>query len=272
MKKLITNIIGTYFNIGVYFFPKKIREQAFSLLCKVKPIPVSKEAATYFKNTTYLKTDFGDAALHSWGNGTEKILFLHGWLSYSIRWKPYIDQLDTSKYTIYSLDAPGHGFGKEKYLNIEVYRQAYANALAEIGEVDTVITHSLGGLVAGYGFLENPSISIKKYCIMGAPADMNAIFDYSKKILSLSDKMVEELLIKANEILKLPTSDITMKTFFSNVKKPVLVVHDTHDKITPIEPIKRAINNDTATYFTENQGHNLRDNSIVETVIAYIKN
>lgn len=272
MKKLITYIIGAYFNVVIYIFPKKIRDQAFLLLCKVKPIAVSEEAATFFKNTTYLKTDFGDAALHSWGNGSKKVLFLHGWLSYSIRWKPYINKLDTNKYTIYSLDAPGHGFGKDKYLNIEVYRQAYTSAVSKIGEVDTVITHSLGGLVAGYGFLANPSIPIKRYCIMGAPADMNAIFNYSKKVLSLSDKMVEELIAKANEILRLPTKDITMKAFFSQVKKPVLVVHDTNDKITPLKPIKEALDNDTATFFTENQGHNLRDNSIVETVIAYIKN
>jgi len=275
MKKLLTKLTGKYLNATASLFPKLNREQAFKLLCKVQPVPISKEGHEFFETaeTSYIEVPQASIAVHKWGNGPKKILFLHGWMSHSKRWQPYIDKLDTSKYTIYSLDAPAHGLSKGNSMNIEMYRQATEDIIIEIGGVDHLICHSLGSLVGAYTFLANKEISVKNYVIMGAPSGMDSIYGFFRDALQLSTKTIDNLGIKVDSVLKIPASKLTMARFFIEVNRPVFVVHEKSDKITPISEIKKAIqatDKHIETWFTTGQDHNLSEAETVETIIHYI--
>ena len=275
MKKLLTKLTGKYINATAPLFPKMNREQAFKLLCRVQPVPISKEGYDFFDTaeTSYIEVPQASIAVHKWGNGPKRILFLHGWMSHSKRWKPYVDRLDTSEYTIYSIDAPAHGLSKGKMMNIEMYRKATENLILKIGGVDHLVCHSLGSLVGAYTFLANKEIPVKNYVIMGAPSGMNAIYGFFKDTLQLSNRAIDNLGIKVDNVLKVPAAKLTMKNFFEEAEKPVFVIHEASDNVTPISEIKKALqttNKNIQTWFTTGQDHNLTETETVETIIKHI--
>ena len=275
MKKMIPKILGSYLNLTAPLFPKLSREHAFKILCYVKRTPLSEAGKQFVEtaNTQFLEVPDSPVALHSWGHGPKNILFLHGWKSHSKRWQPYLAELDPEEYTLYSIDAPAHGFSPGNQLNLEMYRQAVALALEEIGSIDCLIAHSLGSLVTAYTYLENPEIDVKRYVIMGAPEGMQAIFDYFQELLSLSDRTMTNLHKKIEPILKLPAEEITMKNFFEIVQAPTLVIHEKSDMVTPFAPIQQAVQNqkNIETFFTEGQDHNLTEEETLTKIFDYLK-
>lgn len=275
MKKLLTKLTGKYLNATASLFPKLNREHTFKLLCKVQPVPISKEGYDFFETaeTSYIELSQASIAVHKWGNGPKKILFLHGWMSHSKRWKPYINKLNFSEYTIYSLDAPAHGLSKGNSMNIEMYRKATEDIILKIGGVDYLICHSLGSLVGAYTFLANKEIPVNNYVIMGAPSGMDTIFGFFRDTLQLSERTIDNLSIKVDSVLKIPASELNLASFFEQVEKPVLIVHEESDKITPIAAIKKAAENtqnNIKTWFTTGQDHNLTEKETVETIINHI--
>ncbi len=277
MKKLLTKLTGKYLNVTAPLFPKLNREQAFKLLCKVQPVPISKEGYDFFSTaeTSYIEVPQASIAVHKWGDGSKKILFLHGWMSHSKRWQPYIDKLDTSEYSIYSLDAPAHGLSKGKVMNIEMYRKATEDIILKIGGVDHLICHSLGSLVGAYTFLANKEIPVKDYVIMGAPSGMDAIFGFFKDTLQLSNRTIDNLGIKVDSVLKIPASNLNLGNFFKQVEEPVFIVHEESDAVTPVSEIKKAAENSTnniKAWFTTGQDHNLTKTETVVTIINHITN
>jgi len=275
MKKLIVKTVGGFINVTAVLFPKWNGEYSFNLLCKAKRVGISERGKRFFDEgkTSFLDVDGHSAALHQWGTGKKKVLLLHGWLSNSQRWSPYVAQLDLNEYQIFALDAPGHGMAKGKHLNVEIYRNALEQSIQKIGVIDTLVCHSLGSLVGGYAYLNNQEIPVKRYVIMGSPSGMDAIFVYFRTTLGLSTKAIANLEKKINSVLKLPHETISLAHFFQKVNQSVLVVHEVSDKVTPFEPIRVASEKGKkiTTFFTEGQDHNLKGEETVNRVIQFIK-
>lgn len=273
-KKLFYRSLGKIINVTAALFPKWNREYSFKLLCKVTRVGVTESGKIFFANgkTTFITVDEQKIALHKWGTGSKKILFVHGWMSNAQRWQPYVDSLNLKEYTAYALDGPAHGLSEGTSLNVEVYRKAIIQSLDIIGTVDTIVCHSLGSMVTGYAYLVNPKLDIDHYIIMGTPSGMDAIFHYFQAMLKLSDKAIANLKIKANQILKIPSNDVSIINFFSKVEKPTLVIHEKTDLVTPFQPIEKGIqqNAHIQSYFTQGLGHNLESEEVVNRVLEYI--
>ena len=275
MKKISAKSIGVLINITAWLFPSWSTDFSFNLLCKVKRVGISDAGKAFFSKgkTIYITSDNYIAALHKWGTGKKKILFVHGWLSNSQRWRPYVDQLDLNLYTVYALDAPGHGMAKGNKLHVEAYRGCIELALTEIGRVDTMVCHSLGSLATAYASLSNIKLPVGRFVIMGAPSGMDAIFVYFKEVLNLSERAIDNLEKKIKTILQVPHREITMARFFEEVQQPVLVIHDKGDRVTPFLAIKTAIpvNSTIKTYFVEGLDHNLKGENIIKKSNRFCK-
>ena len=214
------------------------------------------------------------AVLHKWGSGPKNILFLHGWESNSQRWLPYYNMLEKEKYTIYALDAPGHGMSGGDKLNVEVFRQAIEASLEHIGPIDTIIGHSLSNTALGVLLRdERPDVDVKKFIVMGAASGMDAVFTYFKEILGLSKRSVSNLSKKVNTIFKTPHQEVKLMSFFEKVTQPVLVIHDKNDAVTPFAPIEKALKKHPKinTYITSGLKHDLKAEEVYTKVAAFIE-
>jgi pimeloyl-ACP methyl ester carboxylesterase len=274
MKQIIPKIIGFLLNIFTLIAPRVTRNYAFELLSRVKRVAVSEEGRQFFASgqTHWLNVFNEKTALHQWGFGPKKVLFLHGWMSHSQRWSAYVASLDPAVFTAYALDAPGHGVSKGKKLNLERFREAYVQALKVTGELDTVVCHSFGNLAVIYQYLLDPEVKVKSYVLMGSPSGMEAILNYFIQVFGVSPAMLKNLCVRIDEVLKMPHESINLANFFSKVDQPVLVVHEETDTITPIEPIKQAVleGNFIETYYTSGLNHTLKDEAVVSKIKNFI--
>ena len=274
MKQLITKSIGFFLNAAAVIAPGWAANFAFNLLCKVRRAGISEKGKAFFEKATQhtLLLEKNTAVLHKWGSGPKNILFLHGWESNSQRWLPYYNMLEKEKYTIYALDAPGHGMSGGDKLNVEVFRQAIEAALARIGPIDTIIGHSLSNTAVGYCYIMNPNVDVKKFIVMGAASGMDAVFTYFKEILGLSRRSVANLSKKVNTIFKIPHQEVKLMSFLDKVTQPVLVIHDKNDAITPFKPIENVLKKHPKinTYITCGLKHDLKAEEVYAKVIAFI--
>jgi pimeloyl-ACP methyl ester carboxylesterase len=274
MKQLITKSIGFFLNAAAVIAPGWAANFAFNLLCKVRRAGISEKGKAFFEKATQhtLLLEKNTAVLHKWGSGPKNILFLHGWESNSQRWLPYYNMLEKEKYTIYALDAPGHGMSGGDKLNVEVFRQAIEAALARIGPIDTIIGHSLSNTAVGYCYIMNPNVDVKKFIVMGAASGMDAVFTYFKEILGLSIRSVANLSKKVNTIFKIPHQEVKLMSFLEKVTQPVLVIHDKNDAVTPFKPIENVLKKHPKinTYITCGLKHDLKAEEVYAKVIAFI--
>jgi pimeloyl-ACP methyl ester carboxylesterase len=274
MKQLIPKSIGFFLNAAAIIAPVWGANFAFNLLCKVRRPGISEKGKAFFEKATQhtLLLEKHSAVLHKWGRGPKNILFLHGWESNSQRWLPYYNMLEKEKYTIYALDAPGHGMSGGDKLNVEVFRQAIEASLKHIGAIDTIIGHSLSNTAMGYCYVMNPEVDVKKFIVMGAASGMDAVFDYFKEILGLSRRSVANLSKKVNTLFKIPHQEVKLMSFLEKVTQPVLVIHDKNDAVTPFEPIKKALskNPKIASFITTGLKHDLKGDTVYNKVIAFI--
>ena len=274
MKQLITKSIGFFLNAAAVIAPGWAANFAFNLLCKVRRAGISEKGKAFFEKATQhtLLLEKNTAVLHKWGSGPKNILFLHGWESNSQRWLPYYNMLEKEKYTIYALDAPGHGMSGGDKLNVEVFRQAIEAALARIGPIDTLIGHSLSNTAVGYCYIMNPNVDVKKFIVMGAASGMDAVFTYFKEILGLSRRSVANLSKKVNAIFKIPHQEVKLMSFLDKVTQPVLVIHDKNDAVTPFKPIENVLKKHPKinTYITCGLKHDLKAEEVYAKVIAFI--
>ena len=274
MNNLIIKSFGAFINITAFLFPKWNKNNSFKLLSKVQRASISEKGKAFLDiaEQHYFEVDGHSSVLHKWGNGPNKVLFLHGWLSDSQRWLPYHERLDLNKHTMYALDAPGHGMSRTNFLNIELYRQAINEALKAIGPIDTLVCHSFSNTAITYTYLVNPDIDVKRFILMGAPSGMDAIFNYFLEMINLSKSAIKILDGKINEILKIPHSEILIQNFLDKAPQPKLVIHDVNDSITPFAPIKAAIENNASleTLITTGLKHDLKGDEVYDRVHAFI--
>ena len=275
MKQVITKSIGLFLNAAAIIAPIWGARFAFNLLCKVRRAGISEKGKAFFKKAIQhtLLLEKNSAVLHKWGSGPKNILFLHGWESNSQRWLPYYNLLEKEKYTIYALDAPGHGMSKGDKLNLEVFRQAIEASLEHIGPIDTVIGHSLSNTAMGYCYGIRPDVDVNKFIVMGAASGMDAVFTYFKEILGLSNRSVANLSKKVNTIFKTPHQEVKLMSFFKKVTQPVLVIHDKNDPVTPFEPIEKALKKHPKinSYITNGLKHDLKAEEVYTKVAAFIE-
>ena len=111
MQNIIMRIIGFLLNAGSIIAPKFTGRIGLKLFCYPRRPKLSDrylEFLTAAKSFTF-NYDGDQVVGYQWGNGSKKILFLHGWQSHTYRWKAYNDELKKDDFTIYAFDAPGHG-------------------------------------------------------------------------------------------------------------------------------------------------------------------
>ena len=275
MNNFILRSFGVFVNFTAIVLPKWNYNNSFKILSKVKRAGISIDGDKFLSKAvqTPFEVDGQSSVLYKWGNGSINLLFLHGWMSNSQRWLPYYEKLDLDKYTMYALDAPGHGKSTTNYLDLEMFRSSIEKAGSIIGDIDTVVCHSFSNTALTYTFLKEPDFKINKVVVMGAHSGMDAIFDYFREVLGLSERAIKILENKVNIILKVPHLQIRIKNLLNNTDHPLFVIHDLDDKITPFDPVEKAMkaNPSIEKMITTGLKHDLKSEEVYNRVIQFIE-
>lgn len=275
MKTIIVKILGFYLNTLAYLAPRKAGKDGFLLFCRPVRLKISQKQKEFFNSADKFKIQFDDLTIqgYRWGNGEKKIVFLHGWQSHTYRWKAYIDALPKDSYTIYALDAPGHGSSDGNFLSVPVYSTLIHQFLTTLGEVHTVVGHSLGSFSIMYTFYRYPLLSVRKVVLMAPPGEATDFMNFYSATLQLSNRAMRHIIDHFVSTYQVGPDYFSTAKFATALNVNGLIIHDVDDGEAPYK-YGQAIHQvwkQSQLITTKGFGHNLKSPSVVTNVVNFIE-
>jgi pimeloyl-ACP methyl ester carboxylesterase len=273
-KKILIFSIGLYLNTLAWIAPRKAAVKGFFIFCRPRRRPVKPHHLEFLDSSEKFTIDYAGKKVqgYRWGTGERKILLLHGWESHSYWWRSVVNSLPKERFTLYSIDAPGHGLSEGNYINIPHYSGLIEQLVLSHGKIDAILAHSLGAFSSVYTMYRLPQLAVSKMVVMASPGEVKEFVDHYQGILGLSEKTMKAINQYFIEKLGHGPDYFSLKEFASTVKLPGLIIHDTEDKEAPypyaLEAHKNWKNSEMVT--TTGLGHNLKSNELIEKVKQFL--
>lgn len=272
IKTIAAKSIGIYFNIARYFSEDYTIDQLFRLFCTPLSGSYSSSDLKFIHTAQQhrLSTEEDEIVYHHWEGTGKRVLFIHGWESNSIRWQPYIEQLQEKDLDIYSIDGPALGMSGGKTITVIRYAAAIA-AVIEKHQPEIIVGHSLGGMAAGYYLNHYPS-SIKELVLLSTPSGLGDMMGRYFDILSLTHSLMPALDNLFLEKYSITTSEFSTADHLADCHLPGIIVHDQTDDVTPY-PESLEIDGKWKNGIhvpVSGLGHSLKDARIIKGICDYI--
>lgn len=275
MKNLLTYSLGRYLNLMTSILPGHAASLGFRLFCYPFRGQIKSYQRSFFDSAEQNEIVHGGHRIktYRWNEGTKKILFLHGWQSHSFRWKNYVEALQGSDYTLYALDAPGHGLSGGNFLTVPLYSEVIEKYIHQIGGVDAIVSHSLGSFTALYTLHRLPLLPVNKLVLLASPGEATEFISFYQKTLSLSSRAIANIKDHFKTVIEEPVEFFSASKFAQSLSIPGLIIHDEADDETSFEhsvAIHRAWKKSTLQ-ITKGLTHNLKSSTVVEAVIDFVR-
>jgi pimeloyl-ACP methyl ester carboxylesterase len=274
MKNAIARILGIYLNLLAMISPRKAALKGFLLFCRPFRGKINQKQITFFNTADKFTLQHDDVAIqgYRWGRGPKKVLFLHGWQSHTYRWKNYIESLSKEDYTIFALDAPGHGLSAGDFLSVPVYSDLIQKFILAQDEVHAIVAHSIGGFSLLHAFYNFPLLPVRRIVLMAPPGRADDFVSIYRKTLGLSDKMMELVTDEFVARYSAGPEFFSTETFAASVNIPGIIIHDVQDLEAPYkyaQEINRVWTK-SKLITTDGMGHNLKSKVVIDHVVNFI--
>lgn len=274
MKNLIAKALGLYLDTLSYIAPTAGSGAGFALFCRPFRVALNKKQLAFFETAAkfFLEHDGHRVHGYRWGTGSKKILFLHGWQSHTYRWKAYIEALPKSEYTIYSLDAPGHGLSPGNFLTVPLYSSLIESFIRQHEQVHTIVGHSLGGFSLLYTHYRLPDLPVDRIILLAPPGEASDFISVFQKTLGVSDRTVSLVIKHFSRRYQVGPNFFSSLKFAQNLKVKGLIIHDQHDPEAPYGysiPLHK-VWTQSRLVTTKGLGHNLKSPAVVKEVVDFI--
>ena len=274
MKKIIVRLVGMYFNLLVLVSPGSAGRRGFYLFCTPRRVSLKDHQRNFLDaaEKSSFECEGTTIQVYRWGSGEKKILFLHGWQSHSFRWKNYMESFSKEEFTMYALDAPGHGLSGGTYLNLPIYSNVVESFLYSIQPVHTIVGHSLGSFAILYTLFRVPSLSVQQLVITGTPGEVKDFTKFYQQMLGLSTRTMRAIYQSFLQIIHHPPEYYSATRFAKAIQIPTLIIHDEHDHETPHHHALEihAVVQNSRLITTSGLGHNLRSLNVVKYVVDFV--
>ncbi len=225
------------FKITQKISPKLSASIAFNFISKPKinKIRSFEKSILEIANQSSLRFKRFIIKSYSWGNGNKKALLIHGWGGRASNFGAIIPELIEDGYTVISFDGPCHGDSTKKRTNF--FEMAdLVKLFLQKDNYDLIITHSMGSVLAftAMGALRH---KINQMIILTSPSRFLEFIELAVVQFGLTTKTTKLLINKISKTtteynpITFRASDIIKKIEI----KDVTFIHDSSDKIIPIE-------------------------------------
>ena len=274
MKKIVPQLIGHYLNLLQKVAPETSGAHGFRVFCYPFRPPLKRHQRAFLEAARHSQLQVGKETvqLYKWGIGKKIVVLLHGWQSHSFRWKPYVESFPPDQFSVYGLDAPGHGLSTGSFLTVPVYSAAVEQLIQQLGEVDTIVAHSLGAFTALYSLSRVPLLPVRKLVLLAPPGEATEFIAFYQNTLKLSAKTISAVRNHFETVIGSNVESFSAPAFASTLRQPGLLIHDEDDRETSFQNsvlIHRAWQR-SELQMTRGLGHNLKSPAIVARVLAYV--
>jgi pimeloyl-ACP methyl ester carboxylesterase len=274
MKSKLVKMLGIYLNLLAFIAPAAAARQGFNLFCRPFRGSVNKKQLRFLYSSERFTIRHEGQTIqgYRWGKGGKKILFLHGWQSHTYRWKTYVEALSKDDYTIYAIDAPGHGLSSGNLLTVPVYSALIENFIKEQNRVHTVVGHSLGSFSLLYTLYRLPELPVNRIILMAPPGEARDFVTVFQNTLGLSKGTVQLVIDYFAKRYDVAPDFFSTKKFVLALNIKGLIIHDEDDAEAPYHysiSLHQSWKN-SRLITTKGLGHNLRSLSVVKEVVDFI--
>lgn len=211
---------------------------------------------------------------YHWSGEGESVLLIHGWEGQAGNFSDLIEKLIAKGFNVHAFDAPAHGYSSKGATNPIEFSDLVAKLLHEL-QVDSVISHSFGGVAVSYALFQNPLLTLRRAVLITTPDRfVDRISDVAQRV-GVSDRVQQRL------IARLQAEDIDVEAFnVSDFVKSIkveraLILHDKDDKVIPIHQSKNVHSNWPQAQFVEIEGTGhfriLRTPEVLDRIVAFIQ-
>jgi pimeloyl-ACP methyl ester carboxylesterase len=275
MHPFVLKTVGAGLNTLARVSPQLAGKKGFELFCHPFRSKLKPHHMEFFCSAKQFTMQFSRLAIqcYQWGSGTKTILFLHGWQSHSFRWKAYIEAFVQEGYTVYALDAPGHGLSGGSQLNLILYSRLVQDFLYRQASIDYVVAHSFGGYASIYALHCTPALPVKKIVLMGTPGKVTDFIETYNQMLGLNTNTLQVI---RNHFVKTIGNEpeyFDAPELVRSLCKPALIVHDTDDADTPYAHAAAMYANwpNAQMLTTSGLGHNLKSPEVLRQVMQFVQ-
>jgi pimeloyl-ACP methyl ester carboxylesterase len=273
-KRILIFFIGTYLNLLAIFAARKAGKVGFLIFCRPQRRAVKPHHLEFLNTSERFSIDYEGKKVqgYRWGTGNRRLLLCHGWESHSYWWRNVVNGLSKEEFTIYSIDAPGHGLSEGHYINAVHYSGLIEKLVMEWGGVYAILGHSLGALSAVYTLYRLPKLPVQKIVVMAAPGEVRQFFEYYRKLLGLSSACIKAILKFFGETMGHGPEFFSLQKFASSLAVSGLIIHDKDDREAPYAYALAAHENwaNSQMISTSGLGHNLKSMTLIENVKEFL--
>lgn len=267
-------MVGMYLDTLSVVAPSKAAKKGFLIFCHPFRIPISQKQLAFFNTAEKFQLSHHGHMIqgYRWGRGKKKILFLHGWQSHTYRWKTYVEALPKDEYSVYALDAPGHGLSSGNFLSVPLYSSLIETFIRDQNGLHSIVAHSLGGFSLLYSFYREPQLPVDRIVLLAPPGEAGEFISAFQKTLGVSDKTVKLVVDHFAQQFQVTPDFFSARKFAERLGVKGLIIHDEDDAEAPYHhsvPLQRAWAK-SRLVTTKGFGHNLKSSSVVNEVIDYI--
>lgn len=213
-----------------------------------------------------------EMVVYKYGNGTKKVLLVHGWSGRGTQLVKIADEFVKLGYQTISFDAPAHGKASGKTSNMTEFIAGILELEKKFGPFEFAVGHSLGGMSILNSIKRG--LKVKKAVIIGSGDIVEDIMDdFVEKLgmnIAISKKMRATLEKKIGETMDSFSAYIVAR----KIEIPVLVIHDKNDDDVPVKA-GRHINENLKNgelFLTEGLGHRkiLGDAKVIKKIMEFL--
>lgn len=213
------------------------------------------------------------AAASAAGEGSRRVLLVHGWGGRGTQLHAFIQPLLDAGYEVLAFDAPAHGFSESRYASMLHFAQAIQAVVDHVGGVHGVIAHSLGGAATNLA-LARGWVKLTRVVTIAAPTDFDGYSRYFARQLNVSEKVRDAMQKHLEHRLGFTWEELEGGLLAAHNSTPALVIHDRGDREVPFSAAERIAAHWHGALLlpTEKLGHRriLRDAGVVERSVEFM--
>ncbi len=236
----------------------------------VPPVGVSPSAEPTRSRLPYAH---GWLAVTSWGEGKgPAVLLLHGWGGRGSNLAAFVDPLVEAGFRVVAYDAPAHGESDGENTSMIECSGAVLQVGRAFGPVRAAIAHSFGAPAAALA--HEYGLEAERFVFIGPPISIMDLMIEIGETMGAPRHVCQLMVSDFEERFEFKREDLRTDNLVSQINVPVLVIHDSGDKVAPVdhgETIAAAAPQGTL-FTTEGLGHRgvLSDPVVVAKAVEFV--
>jgi pimeloyl-ACP methyl ester carboxylesterase len=169
--------------------------------------------------------------IHVWGDAGPLVLCLHGWEGCGLQFHGLAHHLKEQGFRIWALDAAAHGESPGRRATPIDLLHGLREVHALAAEPVSVVAHSMGAAMAMLAMRDH--LTFTRTVLLASPTHFADVFAHFDKSTGLSPRCHDQLFRRVE--MQIERRLDTMNLQAAPPSGPALIIHDSNDKVVPLE-------------------------------------